>query len=235
MNYKRHKILIIDKNAGGSFLLMSILKDWGHEIFSLNSFLKAIDYSKTSYTPDLVIVDMQEPGMLFYEFPRKFIERTGITSPIVVHSAIRSKEIVTKSIQAGYKDYLMRPMDPEILHDKIDTLLNPDMKLSQKTFNFNLNEDAKITCPVHINLVNEFGIQASVPYHFVPGMVFDLQSPILQGQGLDAINVRVVEVQTQDVKNDSAYPYLIKLDFVGLTNTELIKLRKLAIFKGEVA
>jgi CheY-like chemotaxis protein len=229
------QVMIIDKNAGASFLLMSILKDWGYEITSVNSFLKAVDYCKNSYTPDLIIVEMNEPSVIYYEFPHKFMERTGKTIPMAVHSNETSKEVIIKSIQAGYLDYLVRPVEPEILHDKIKDLIRPDLKLSQKTFNFKMDEDAKITCPMHIDTINEFGIQASVPFQLNSGSLIDLLSPTLSEHGLSSMCVKVVEIKPKTSGDQSRYPYLVKLSFVGLKNSELTKLRKLAIFKGEAA
>ena len=229
------QVMIIDKNAGGSFLLMSILKEWGYEITSVNSFLKAVDYCKTSYSPDLIIIEMNEPSVIYYEFPHKFLERTGKSIPMAVHSNETSKEVIIKSIQAGYLDYLVRPVEPEILHDKIKDLIRPDLKLSQKTFNFKMDEEASLTCPMHINTINEFGIQASVPFHLNTGSIIDLHSPTLTEHGLSNMCVKVVEIRPKAPSELGRHPYLVKLNFVGLKSSELTKLRKLAIFKGEAA
>lgn len=226
---KKAKILIVDKSGGGSFLLASVLNSWGHETTSVNSFLKAIDYCKGAYSPDIVIVEMQEAGMLFYEFPRKFHERLGKAIPILVHSNICQKEIIYRSIQSGYYDYLLRPVDPEILHDKITNIISPEIKLNQTTFNFNMNEEAKLSWTIMVDSVNEFGIQVSVPFHLNPGSIIDLESPTFTEHGLPKLAMKVDEIVPQDKS------YLAKLSFVGLKNSELIKLRKLAIFKGEVA
>lgn len=229
------KILIVDKNAGGSFLLTSILKDWGHETFSVNSFLKAIEYCKNSYTPDLIIVEMQETAESFFDFPKKFEQRTGKKIPIIVHSNLLEKEIIQNAIKSGYVDYLVRPVEPDILLDKISNIINPDLVLNENTFNFNLNEEAKILCPVHLDSINEFGIQGSVPFQLTIGTFISISSPTLNSHGLNELKVKVVEIQPNQKANLVSYPFAVKFSFVGLSFNESNKLRKIAMFKGVAA
>lgn len=229
MSAPRPKILIVDKNDGGSFLLMSVLKDWGFETFSVNSFLKAIDYCKTNYTPDLVIVEMQGAAEVFYEFPRKLRERTGKAPPIVVHSRIADREVIEKAIRSGYTDFLVRPVEPEVLHDKLSDLLEPSHALNASTFKFQLNEEARLSLPIHIATINEFGIQGHAPFAPPSGVVVEITSPTLEQNGLPPLKVKVVSVVPGAVDNQ------VKLGFIGLTGKELTKLRRLAMFKGDAA
>ena len=70
---QKARILIIDKTNGGTYLLGTNLQKWGFEVFTVNSFLKAIDYTQGSPNPPtLVIVEVNESSAIFLEFPRKF-------------------------------------------------------------------------------------------------------------------------------------------------------------------
>jgi len=62
---------------------------------------------------------------------------------------------------------LLRPVETEILHDKIFNIIDPQLKLNNKTFNFKMDEEAKLNCPLHIDSINEFGLRASMPLNLV--------------------------------------------------------------------
>ena len=129
----------------------------------------------------------------------------------------------------------MRPVETEILHDKIFNIIDPQLKLNNKTFNFKMDEEAKLNCPLHIDSINEFGLRASMPFELSPGMLVNVQSPTLVENGLDGVNLKVVNIKLKEATDDAKYSFLVKLSFVGLKSSELTKLRRLAIFKGDAA
>lgn len=225
-----YRILIVDKSGRGAFFLSSLLSSKGYKVFTVNSFLKAIDYGHHAHFPHLIIVDQQEPCTIFFEFPRKFHERTGIKIPIIAHSISVDKETIARAVRSGYNDYLVRPIDPDLLLDKVANLVNPDINLNQKTFRFNLTEEATMNFPFMIDSINEFGILAQTLFEVPAGTVFDLESPTLIKNGLKKIKVAVVECKSS---GQSIYPFTVKLSFVGLKSSELTLLRKMAMFKGE--
>lgn len=226
------RILIIDKSGRGSFVLSSLLTSKGYTVFTLSSFLKAIDYSQHNYVPHLIIVDQQEPCAIFFEFPRKFLERTGVKIPIIAQSISVDKDTITRAIKSGYCDYLVRPVDPDLLLDKVANLMHPEINLNEKTFRFNLVEEATMHFPFMIDSINEFGVLAKTSLDLSPGTVFELESPTLARNGLKKLKVAVIECRREPSETGD-YPFTIKLSFLGLKSSDLTLLRKMAMFKGE--
>jgi len=66
-------------------------------------------------------------------------------------------------------------------------------------------------------------------------MLVNVQSPTLVENGLDGVNLKVVNIKLKEATDDAKYSFLVKLSFVGLKSSELTKLRRLAIFKGDAA
>lgn len=231
---KKYKILIADKSGGASFLLTSVLASYGFDIFTVNSYLKAIEYCQNeSYTPNMIIVELVEPCAIFYEFPRKFLERTGKSIPILCQSVNTDKNVILKALQSGYKDYLIRPVEPEILLDKISNILSPEVKLSEKTFKYFVNEAGSLVLPVHLNYINEFGIDAYVGIEPKLGDVLSIKSPVLERSGLSSIDVRVVSYNPEkDVHGKPIFK--VNFSFVGVKPNDIAKIRKIAMFKGEL-
>lgn len=235
MESKRSQILIVDKNNGGSFVLGTILTRWNYEIFKVNSFLKAIEYVKNSqYSPDLIIVELEEPSPIFYDFPNKFKERTGKDIPIVVHSAFAEKSCVHQSLSSGYKDYLIRPMMPDLLKDKISNIVKPNLKLNDPALTFHLDEEASLLSKLILDYMNELEIEASSQFPIKPGTIVTVQSETLKEIGFTQTDLRVDNLKKRDPEDVNLdYPYKLKLSFTGLSADDYNKLKMLVESKSK--
>ncbi|MFA6237596.1 MAG: response regulator [Bacteriovorax sp.] len=237
METKVPRILIVDKSNGGSFVLASVLGNWKYEVFKVNSFLKAIEYAQNNhYTPDLIIVELNEPNPIFFEFPRKFKERTGKEIPMIVHTIINDKDCVHKSLTSGYVDYLIRPMEPELLKDKIANIVRPNVRLNDQTFTFHLDEDALLVSRLKLDFINEFEIEASSQFPIKPGTIVTVQSDLLKGIGFPQIDLRVDDLKKKEAEIAvPENPYKLKLSFVGLSSEDFAKIKKLSMSKVQSA
>lgn len=71
---------------------------------------------------DLVFLDLMMPGMNGFEVLKNLRNR-GITTPIIVLSAISQREAVLKVLSAGVKSYMIKPLKPDaILKKAIEVL-----------------------------------------------------------------------------------------------------------------
>ncbi len=225
-----NKILIIEKSTGGAFLLISILTKHHFEIKTVNSYLKAVEYCSTQgYFPDLIIVDQPVPCAIFFEFPRKFQERTLKKIPILAYTLSKDKEVIDQALKSGYQDFIVRPSEPEIILDKISSFVHPGTPLSEETYPFLINEGATIEMEAHLDFINEFGATIKTKHFFGPGMYFSLKSKTLAHNGVDELRVCVVDSYKN---NDAEYGHTAKLSFLGLNSKELESIRRIAIHKG---
>lgn len=227
----KSRIIIIDKNQGSMQLLATFLEHKGFEVIQYDSFLKAIDFQLANHHIDLVIVMLSEPTQNFYDFPKKFHDRTEKKTPIFIYSGCTEKDVIIKSLQAGYRDYLLRPVDPEILFDKIRSVVDHDLNLSDSTFKFQMDEEAKLSCQFSIKEINDFGIVANFPIDFKNGAVIEINSPTLGRNDLQNLKVTVTGFIQKD-ENNLRFPLQYKLSFIGLDYATLTKVRRMAIFLG---
>jgi twitching motility two-component system response regulator PilH len=239
MSLKQNRIMIIDKNGTGAYILTAALSKWGYDVVSVNSYLKAIEYSlHNAYQPELIIVETQEVNAIFFEFPRKFLERTKNKVPMIVYSVNNNAQDIKQSLEYGYKDYIVRPVEPEILKDKIKNFVKPEASLNQETFQFKIHEEAKIIAQIHIESLNEFGLEANIPYDIHPSTVVTVQSPTLIKYGINEISVRLVESKLRadfDSNSHSKYRYHARFSYVAVSETEIKKIRKIAMTLGQIA
>ncbi len=71
---------------------------------------------------DLVFLDLMMPGMNGFEV-LKNLQQQGITTPVIVLSAISQREAVLRVLSAGVKSYMIKPLKPDaILKKAIEVL-----------------------------------------------------------------------------------------------------------------
>ena len=111
------KILIIDDDPTTVKMVGSFLIAHGYSVVSAGSGEEGLEQVKTD-RPDLIILDIQMPGMNGYTFIFEFkkIADTS-TIPVIVLTAKDGMAEIFKV--EGVKEYLTKPFQPEALLTKI--------------------------------------------------------------------------------------------------------------------
>ena len=88
------------------FLLKQILRMAGFNVLSAASGEEALEQAGSA-KPDLVLLDLMMPDMDGWETFRNIRQKTNI--PVIVVSALGSKEDVTGGLEQGVDDYIAKP------------------------------------------------------------------------------------------------------------------------------
>lgn len=76
-------------------------------------------------TPDLVILDIDMPEINGYEMLKSIRETEHLKNvPVLFLTSNNDKSNVIKAVTEGVNDYVVKPIDEEILMKKIHTVLN---------------------------------------------------------------------------------------------------------------
>lgn len=124
------KVLVVDDDPAMTELLCLLLKPATTDVYIANSGkdgLALVDEKK----PDVIILDLMMPEMDGYEVCQT-IRKTNNT-PILVLSALDMPGMVSKALDAGADDYLIKPVTSSILIAHINNLLrriNPTKSFS---------------------------------------------------------------------------------------------------------
>lgn len=107
------KIMIVDDNHDNLLLLKSILEKKGYQnISSFSDSSVALD-EFTSNPPNLLILDLQMPGISGFDFLKEAVLSIAPNTlvPILVYTADLTVEAKIKALQLGASEFLTKPCD----------------------------------------------------------------------------------------------------------------------------
>lgn len=106
-----HRILVVDDAAFMRMMIKDILTKNGYEVAGeAENGVVAIEKYK-ELQPDLVTMDITMPEMDGIEAVRK-IKEINANAKIVMCSAMGQQAMVIDAIQAGAKDFIVKPFQP---------------------------------------------------------------------------------------------------------------------------
>jgi CheY-like chemotaxis protein len=98
--------------------LKMMLADTKYKFIGVPNANTALKYLQEN-TPDLILMDIEMPGMKGYELAER-IKASGIDVPIIFLTGNTRRENVIKAIQAGAVDFIVKPMNIRNVLDRID-------------------------------------------------------------------------------------------------------------------
>ena len=135
------KVLIVDDEAGVRELLKDALKLAGFETHTASDGMSALTALRT-YTPDIMIIDINMPLMDGFELVERLRE-TGNEVPVLMLSARADRVDVTRGLTLGADDYVVKPFGLEELVLRLKAIL--------RRSHFNATQAATISCgPISI-------------------------------------------------------------------------------------
>lgn len=116
------KILIVDDAAFMRMMLKNILTQNGYEIVGeASNGLEAVNLYR-ELKPDLVTMDITMPEMDGINAVRE-IKKIDPEAKIIMCSAMGQQAMVIESIQAGAKDFVVKPFQPERVLEAVKKVL----------------------------------------------------------------------------------------------------------------
>ena len=104
-------ILVVEDEPALQDTLRYNLERAGYQVKVIGDGIQALESARID-PPDLILMDINLPGMSGLEVLRKIRSEPGISAaPVVAMTASASREEITEGIRAGFDTYLTKPFD----------------------------------------------------------------------------------------------------------------------------
>lgn len=122
MAKKKAKVMVVDDAIFMRRMLTDILKEGGHEVIAeaANGRESVEQYKKAK--PDIVTMDIIMPEMGGIEAVKEIINQDR-SARILMVSAMGQQQLVVEAIQAGAKDFIVKPFESSRVLSAVDRLL----------------------------------------------------------------------------------------------------------------
>jgi two-component system cell cycle response regulator len=117
------RVLLVEDTPHNLLLMTYLLESYGHTVIPAGTGEEGIELA-SSARPDLVVMDLQLPGIDGYEALaalRSMPDLDGV--PVVAVTSFAMVGDRDRALNAGFNDYLAKPIDPENFGDEISSLL----------------------------------------------------------------------------------------------------------------
>ena len=123
------KILIIEDVPEMADLAAMYLKKSGmtvEAVATAEEALTAIDRQM----PDLIILDLNLPGMSGFEFLTKFRKDYSPSLPVIIVSARDADEDIIKRLDGGADEFVTKPYSPKVLVARVEAIIRRQAKVT---------------------------------------------------------------------------------------------------------
>lgn len=117
------RILVVEDNALNMKLVRDVLQHAGFTVVTATTGEEGVRLARES-SPDLVLMDLQLPGIDGHEALRRL--RAGgseAATPVVAVTAFAMHEDRARAIEAGFDGYLEKPISVRSLPDQVRSFL----------------------------------------------------------------------------------------------------------------
>ncbi len=117
------KILLVEDNPVNRRLAEFLLRSQGYQVRAATNAQEAFDTIKAE-RPDLILMDVQLPGMDGLEATRKLKEEPATRDiPVVAVTSYAMKGDREKALAAGCAGYITKPIDKDTFVQEVATVL----------------------------------------------------------------------------------------------------------------
>jgi CheY-like chemotaxis protein len=119
-------ILIVDDHADILEALVWVIEGAGHRALAVADGYAALECAATQ-KPDVVLLDIAMPGIDGLETLRR-LKANPVTAsiPVVMVTAIGTREFMVPAVQHGIRDYIGKPWEPGEVEIVVRRALRPD-------------------------------------------------------------------------------------------------------------
>lgn len=219
----KRKILIVDDEQDIVEFLKYNIEKADYEVSTANDGEEAIKMV-TSFSPDLILLDVMMPKMDGMEVCTRIREMENIDQPIIAFLTSRAEDYSQiAGFNAGADDYIAKPVKPRVLISRIEALLR--RKHTTKSTQIKASQNIYLDRERFILVTNEKEVQLPKKEFELlelllskPGKVFTRDEILTKVWGNETIvGERTIDVHIRKLREKIGDKYIRTIKGVGYT------------------
>jgi two-component system OmpR family response regulator len=119
-------ILVVEDEPDIASMLNACLELFGYRVTLARTGMEAI-VAAAQAAPQIVILDMKLPDMNGDDVCRHLRQDSRtVSTPVIFLSAMTQRNDIARGLTAGAEDYLTKPIDLQLLYERIQVALGQD-------------------------------------------------------------------------------------------------------------
>lgn len=218
-------ILVVDDDELILKVAKSVLQKAGHAVTLAKDGHQALEILDQELF-DIVITDANMPnGISGFQLAATIRKNERINNiPIMFLTGRKDKIDVARALESGADDYVVKPIDPDILLAKVDALINKK-KQSYSFAMAKLKANGTWNLEFEIVAMSEQGLNIVSRSTVPSGTKLRIDSDLFEIMGIKPPQIRVMTCTP--LQNTPAF--FIEVSFVGLSESELHLIRRWVI------
>ncbi|VWX32786.1 Response regulator [Limnobacter sp. 130] len=122
-------VLLLDDARSIRSVYAEVIRQAGFEAQTVASAEEGLQYMVDHGIPDLIVTDIDMPGISGLEFCSR-VRQVAKHTPIIVMSTLAGKSLVTEAKLLGVQGWMLKPVQPEYFLNKLKSVLDETHALS---------------------------------------------------------------------------------------------------------
>lgn len=119
----RKKILIVDDDASGLYMLSFLLRSHNYDVLEANNGLEGLKKAH-ELNPDAILLDIQMPEMNGFEVCTELKKEENMKDiPIILFTSYAMAGHKKKAIEAGADGYIEKPVNPDVFVSQVESII----------------------------------------------------------------------------------------------------------------
>ncbi|MBC7754862.1 MAG: response regulator [Moraxellaceae bacterium] len=217
------KILIVDDLKSILMTLEAILQKEGYYVSACTNSIDALDRFTIEHF-DLMITDAIMPaganGYTLISTIRSGTRNRDI--PIIMLTGKREKADIERALNVGANDYIVKPIDPDLLVAKVKSILHQTESTQSSFATAAVSAHATVALKTDITSISENEIKFTTNYQLTPGQMYRFSSDFFKNFEIESVNARITGCHKDDRATNGFH---VAAQFIGLTDSESSKIR----------
>jgi len=226
------RILVVDDDADIRKMAEQILVSAGHTVFVAEDALRAIDWLN-NIGFDLLLSDANMPHYTGFDLINTVKNNPKYKElSVAMLTGLRERKDVERALQLGVDDYIVKPLDPMLLIQKVNSMF--EKKPAAKYAEVHLSPSqgkATMKRQVIVESLSEMGIQIVTDDPLRIGQIIEIQAEIFNTLDIPSPPMKVLRTEIDTRTNR----YRSELIFLGARETMLQKVRRWIYAHGGTA